>query len=35
MFAENGVVFAESEFVRVIHGIFFGVIEAKTGFFRD
>lgn len=35
VFAQNGVVFAESEFVGGIHGVFAGVILADARAFRD
>lgn len=33
--AQNGIVFAEAELVRSVHGILFGVILANTGLFRN
>ena len=33
--AQNWVVFAQTEFVGGVHGIFLGVIRTNTGFFRD
>lgn len=35
MFAQNRIVFAQTEFVRGVHRVFLGVVSTNSGFFGN